>query len=67
MEINMWLYLSSTIRKKKDHKKIPFTSTYNRIVLAVQWSVKYIFAPNSLFKFPVIPKKWCKKEEEMQL
>ena len=33
-------------------------------MLAVQWSVKYFFAPNSSFEFAVIPEKWRRKEEE---
>ena len=34
-------------RKTKEQKKLPFIATSNWIVLAVQWSVKYFFAPNS--------------------
>ena len=57
MQINRWLHLSSSLwgipyccdffRKRIDQKKFPFIVADNRIVLAVQWSVKYFFALNS--------------------
>ena len=72
--MNRWLHLSSSLweipllydlfRKRKDQKKFPFITTNNWIVFAVQWYVKYFFAPNSPFKFPIIPEKWWKKKEE---
>ena len=52
-----WLHLSTThegiplrcnlFRRRIDQKKLPVIATNNWIVLAVWWSVKYSFAPNS--------------------
>ena len=61
MQINRWLYQSSspfaaTCREKE---KYPFIATNNWIVLAVQWPVKYFFAPN----FPIF-RKSCGEEED---
>ena len=52
-----WLHLSTThegiplrcnlFRRRIDQKKLPVIATNNWIVLAVWWSVKYFFAPNS--------------------
>ena len=73
-QINEWLHLSSSFwgiplrcdlfRKITDQKKFPFIATNNWIVLAIPRSVKYFYAPNSPFEFPVIPEKWWRKEEE---
>ena len=67
----MWLHLSSSLwgipllcdlfRKRIDQKNFPIIATDNGIVLA---AVKYFFAPNSPFEFPVISEKWWRKEEE---
>ena len=55
LQINRWLHLSSSYlwnflsrrltQQKSRPEKCPFIAT----VLAVQWSVKYFFAPNSPF------------------
>ena len=57
MQIDRWLHLSSSLwgiplccdffRKRIGQKNFPLIATSNRIVLAVQWSLKYFFAPNS--------------------
>ena len=56
MQMNRWLRLSSSlwgiplcdlIRKRIDQKKFSFIPANNRIVLAVQWSVKHFLDRNS--------------------
>ena len=44
-------------QKKNTQEKFPFTSTHNWILVAVRWSVKYFFAPNS----PIFRKKMWQK------
>ena len=58
IQINRWLHSSRSLweihlccnlfRKRIDQKNFFFTATNNWIELALQWSVKYFFAPNSL-------------------
>ena len=65
MQINRWLHLSSSlwgiplrlVHKNNRTEKFPFIATYNWIVLAVWWSVKYYFAPNS----PIFQKKMWRR------
>ena len=40
--------LQRLIQKKNRQEKFPFIAINNLIVLAVGWSVKYVFAPNFL-------------------
>ena len=56
MQIKRWLYLTrslgefpftATCSKKNRQEQYPFIATISWIVLAVRWSVKYCFAPNS--------------------
>ena len=57
MQINMWLYLSTClwgislclrlVQKKNRPEKFGFVVTPNLNILAVRWSVKYFFTPNS--------------------
>ena len=68
-KINRLLHLSSYLwgiplrcdmfRKIIDQKNFPFIATNNWIVLAVQWSVKYLCAPN----FPLIQKSGGEKKK----
>ena len=69
MQIDKWLHLSNNlwgipvylrlVQKKNRPEEFPFIATNNWIVLVVQWSVKYLFAPNSP-KF----QKNCNEEKE---
>ena len=73
MQINRRVHLSNSIwgtplcydlfRKIIDQKKFPFIATNKWIVLAVQWSVNYLFATNPPFEFPVIQKSGGEREK----
>ena len=69
MQINRCLHISSSVlgippsleivQKKNRAENFTFIGTNNWIVLAVQWSVKYIFASNSPISW-----KSCAEERE---
>ena len=72
----IWLYLSSSawgiqlhynlFWKRIDPKNFLFTETNNWIALAVRWSIKYFFAPNSTIFWIRLAEKQ-KEEEHSQL
>ena len=51
------LRFNATCSEKERLEKIPFIATNNWIVLAVWWSVNYVFAQNSLIFWKSLAKE----------
>ena len=77
MQINRWLYLSSSpwgiplhcdlFRKRRDPKNFLFIGTSNWIALAIRWSIKYFFATNSpIFRIRLAEKQGEEEHTQMQ-